>query len=962
MKHVILAFITLFALNSITHANVVPAEKLFKSPYVSMPKLSSDGRYVSNYVNHEDTLYFTITDLEIGQQFIVQGMDDVKNVSRYQWIDNETLHFSTYRKDFFVDLTYSTETISAEVKEVRYNGYVVHVFPESKQVLFAKLRPWEEGGFDLHVSTMKILTDVKLNEKKHLAPPNKNVSFFSYDKKSKRIIAKMAEEKEKSITFQYRTLEDPTWITILELNDVDYEIEFIGFFDDNTIGVLTDKESDRVAFHKYDIQKKELSELIYEHPRFDLLNAQMLQFGQIVEPLSVTYIDHGKYKIEYLQKSQEDIAQQLTKAFNGRQWRILSHSIKTDQYIIYAFDSDSPGSFYLFTPKLKKAELLFEEYPELDGLRFAKTEVNTIHVEEGVDVETYMTRAIGHRLNTLLVMPHGGPIGVRETATFNKEVQFLASRGFDVLQVNFRGSKGFGKSFKSMAVGELGRAIEKDISAAVNNVLKNNQYQNVCSIGASYGGYSSMMLAIKHPETYDCIVARFGVYDLPLLYDSNNIRLHFGKEVFDELLGGDDEKLYDVSPVYLAHSIQSPILLTAGKADEIAVFEQSRRMEYVLKQLKKDSTSIFYDYTGHGHPKWDGDIHENVSIYDFLMESLNLAVPSDISEENKTILARDFELVGDGYVFTDTVPNDQIRAKKFYRKAAELGNAKAMNNYAWMLSQSKENDPDAQNMLEWFIKAEEAGFGQASFILAELYQIGKYVEKDLSKAYEKFVQAEERGFGDRAKYEVARAQCLGLGTPKDFESCIEVLKERDVRQAEFDEKQKLEPTPVESGDEEELITGGEDLLAIFGKLFLSDQLSAEEYKRLKNQFMYEYQIDRSELTLNVQTYGEFSNFKHLRETTQIDSENSNFFGVEFKLRSSDVFSSSEEQIALIYTWTIIDEKGNEVSKKDNIFRGGRGTWSVVLPIENVTIKPSKYKIKIYDIDKNMLYEETFDIR
>ncbi|GAA0859050.1 prolyl oligopeptidase family serine peptidase [Aliiglaciecola litoralis] len=955
-----IAFLLLSFYSALSLANLVPAEKLFIEANVSMPKLSLDGKYLSNYVNHEGTLYFTITDLEKGQQYIVRGLDNVKRVFDYQWIDNQTLHLSAYQKEYFISLDFTDNQIKSEIKSVRYDGYIVHIFPNSKQVLFAKLRPWDEGGFNLHITDIKTLTGAKLNEKKHLAPPSKNVSFFSYDTKTKRIVASMKDEEQKTILFQYRTLDDPNWQPMLELIDADYEFKVIGFFDDNTLGVLTNKDSDRESFYKFDMAKKEVTELIYEHPRFDLIKAEMYQSDDGVEPLSVTYIDHGRYKIEYLQKSQETIAQKLTEAFEGKQWRILSHSEKTNQYIIYAFDSDYPGAYYLFTPALNKAELLFERYPGLENYNFAKTQVKNLAIDSNINVETYLTKASEHRFNTLLVMPHGGPIGVRETAAFNKEVQYLVSRGFDVLQVNFRGSKGFGKSFKQSGIGELGRAIEKDITLAVNDVLNSHQYKHVCSIGSSYGGYSAIMLAIQQPDTYDCIVARFGIYDLPLLYDSNNVRLHFGETIFDAVLGGNSEELYDVSPVYHAQKIKAPVLLTAGKTDEIAVFEQSRRMEYVLKVLQKPVSSIFYDQTGHGHGSWSGDIHENVSIYDFLVETLNLTIPNSLSTDDKEILAREYELVADGYIFTDTVPNDKVRAKKYYRKSADLGNGKAMNNYAWMLSQSDKNDPDAANMLSWFIKAEEAGFGQASYILAELYQVGKFVEKDLEKAYQKFLNAQRLGFGDKAKFEIARAQCLGLGTAKDFESCLSGLKERDIEIAK--EKEKRERTGNKEKEGFEKITAGNDLLQIYGKLFLAGQLSSDEISRLKQQFFYEFQLENSRLDLDIEDFGEYSNFRHLRETTNINSDKADLFGLRFKLRSADLFSGTNENIAFMYTWTIFDENGLEISKIENTFRGRNGIWTITLPTSDVKQTPSKYVINIYDIDKTPLFEESFYIK
>lgn len=145
-------------------------------------------------------------------------------------------------------------------------------------------------------------------------------------------------------------------------------------------------------------------------------------------------------------------------------------------------------------------------------------------------------------------------------------MQYYVSRGFSVLRVNFRGSAGFGKSFQQSGVGQFGQQIEQDISAAVKLVREKYAFDNMCAMGASYGGYSSMMLAIKHPDDYDCVIAAYGVYDLPYMYNASNIEIQNNfRSAVSKVVGEYNDKLYDVSPVYLIDQIKVPVHLLPAR-------------------------------------------------------------------------------------------------------------------------------------------------------------------------------------------------------------------------------------------------------------------------------------------------------------------------------------------------------------------------------------------------------------
>jgi pimeloyl-ACP methyl ester carboxylesterase len=400
-----------------------------------------------------------------------------------------------------------------------------------------------------------------------------------------------------------------------------------------------------------------------------------------------------------------------------------------------------------------------------------------IEVEPGVEIEAFLTRPSKVQHNVLLVMPHGGPIGVQEYNHFNPEVQYYVSRGFSVLRVNFRGSSGFGKTFQKSGVGQFGQQIEHDISAAVSKVTSRYKFDKMCAIGASYGGYSSIMLAIKHPDSYDCVVAAYGIYDLPLLYNTSNTKISDEHRLaVTKTVGEYSTKLTAVSPVYLSEKINLPVLLIAGKADEISGFEQSHRMYYMLKRAGKPVETLFYKNTGHGHLDWWGDRHESAFTVDYLHRTLNLKplwppATTQAGEITQT-LGDDLSINSDGYNFsTNNVTNNKDKAIEYYQQAIALQHAPSM----YRLGQMKlaELDPGSSQLktqtgpaVEWLQQASEHGHYAATYHLGDDLLFGRYVEKDWPKSYQLFKLAAEQNtnpYDYNPEVNMAYMLCLGKG-------------------------------------------------------------------------------------------------------------------------------------------------------------------------------------------------------
>ncbi|MFI4966815.1 MAG: alpha/beta hydrolase family protein [Caulobacterales bacterium] len=266
------------------------------------------------------------------------------------------------------------------------------------------------------------------------------------------------------------------------------------------------------------------------------------------------------------------------------------------RYIVRVGSPGAPPVWYLFDRTRKELSPLGEEYPELKGAAFGATRWITYKARDGLEIPAYLTLPPGAPPNSakapLIVLPHGGP-GARDTFEFDFLAQFLATRGYAVLQPQFRGSWGFGKAFEDAGQGEWGGKMQTDLLDGIAAAAASGDIDptRVCIVGASYGGYAALAGVAFHPETCRCAVAIAGVSDLGLL-SVEQARL-YGRDsdsmlAFRKMLGGaSSAKLLATSPAHQAASIRAPVLLIHGDKDTVVPIEQSLNMADALRAAGK---------------------------------------------------------------------------------------------------------------------------------------------------------------------------------------------------------------------------------------------------------------------------------------------------------------------------------------------------------------------------------------
>lgn len=297
----------------------------------------------------------------------------------------------------------------------------------------------------------------------------------------------------------------------------------------------------------------------------------------------------------------------LVRAFKGQGVDLEGWSRDRTRFLARVAGPNSPGVWYLYDRPRKEISPLGEEYPELKGAQLGTTRWITYKARDGLEIPAYLTLPPGAPSGAklpLIVYPHGGPKS-RDMFDFDFIAQFMATRGYAVLQPQFRGSWGFGQSFEDAGKGEWGGKMQTDLLDGVAALAATNDIdpQRVCIVGASFGGYAALAGASLYPDAYRCSASIAGVADLGLLIIERGRT--YGRdgavtdELRDDLGAASGATLAEQSPARHAGAVRAPILLIHGDKDTVVPIEQSRRMADVLKTAGKPHEFVVLEGENH---------------------------------------------------------------------------------------------------------------------------------------------------------------------------------------------------------------------------------------------------------------------------------------------------------------------------------------------------------------------------
>ncbi|NIA27029.1 MAG: alpha/beta fold hydrolase [Desulfobulbaceae bacterium] len=573
-------------------AEEIPVESFGHLPYVEQPELSPDGNYVAAVLNTGDVPAVVVgafggTDLQAVLQ--LKAADD--RIEWMRWANDDRLlvsaSFSSYfggarfrlRRLYAVDRD-GANLLALERKVARKalrfewavnTDNILSILPdEPHQILLELYDPRDKGP-----AVFKV--DIYKNKFEKQFPNTYEVDRW-YADRSGKVTLGLGVDKDVATTW-YKNPENGRWQELYSKKMFEGDTFYAVTVDGDMAVVFSDHELGREALWRYNIASGQFEELIYAADAYDV-DAALLNIDQN-EVIGAAYMDNFE-KRQYFDPAEAKMDDLVRKTFPQYRTYIVSRDRSQTRFIVAGSRDDAPVRYFWLDTVAKRGGAWYSQYPQLDGLTLAKVEPIAFEAGDGMKLNGYLTMppdAVDKP--ALIVLPHGGPQS-RDYQNFDPYVQFLANRGFAVLQVNFRGSSGFNNAYKTSGYGEWGMAMQQDVYDAIDWLGERGTVdtKRACMIGFSYGGYVALTAAFQRPKQFKCIVSVAGIGNLVDLVESSarykTAQVSQRKTVGDTRDSQQKKVLYQNSAIHFVEKIKSPILLIHGDHDTQVRVKQSR--------------------------------------------------------------------------------------------------------------------------------------------------------------------------------------------------------------------------------------------------------------------------------------------------------------------------------------------------------------------------------------------------
>lgn len=320
------------------------------------------------------------------------------------------------------------------------------------------------------------------------------------------------------------------------------------------------------------------------------------------------FIDKDVMRRVYFDKQKQSINEKVLAYFPYDGYSLFGWNGDKDKWIIKS-NGANERAFYLYNAKLNELEHYSNTYKTLLPENLGLPASITYSARDKIKIRSYMLLPPTYKKGTnypLIMLPHGGPLS-RDYSTFDLLAQFLSTRGFIVLQPNFRGSSGYGKEFQEMGYKQWGETMQDDLEDGVNFLIKRGyaDKERVCIVGGSYGGYAALMGLIKTPDLYQCAVSINGVTDIEDMIKYKNKVFRKRKPILEYIENAygnlDDDQAYFKrnSPINHVDKIIKPVLIMAGELDNVVEVNQSTSFVDALEDAGKEVEAYYSKWSGH---------------------------------------------------------------------------------------------------------------------------------------------------------------------------------------------------------------------------------------------------------------------------------------------------------------------------------------------------------------------------
>lgn len=614
--------VAFFACKNNPTVKEIPVNDFFKTQDRTIYRLSPDGKNLSYLQLEGKKQVLVVENLSSGNITSVTKQDD-GNILFYTWVSNDNL--ICYKEN---DLNrsnpdlYLVDRLAASEKLLSGSGQSRIRLLEDQLIenkfLLVTCNRRDSTVFDVY--RLNVL-DGNMNM---VAQNPGNFTSWLTDANGKLRVAIATDGVDESLWF--RETEDKQFKKIIT-NNFKNKISPIAFSDENlnTIYAISNINRDKNALVEIDGKTGLEQRVLFQN---DSLNVVDAEFSKAKGKMEFVVYETWKKNKHYLDEETKARYKNLDELLANEEFRLVHKDKDEKHLIVRTFSDRNPGSYYLYYTETNQLRKLSDINPSINEQDMCEMKPIAYTTKDGFRINGYLTLPKGVEAKKLpvVVMPHNGP-GQRNSWGYNADVQFLANRGYAVLQVNYRGSTGYGKAFYAAGFKEWGANIQRDVDEGVEWLIKQNiaDPKRIAIFGNGFGGFIAINAAIANPSLYSCAGSTAGVLNLFSYLKSIPPFLTSNLQMFYEIVGNPDtdaEYMRLASPIFHADRVKLPIFITQNAKDKR--INGNDALQFV-KELKKQNISVTYVEKGEQKTLADRDLARTKSytaLEKFLKENI----------------------------------------------------------------------------------------------------------------------------------------------------------------------------------------------------------------------------------------------------------------------------------------------------------------------------------------------------
>lgn len=577
---------------------LIPMEDFFRNPDKRSFQISPNGEYLAWMQPWKTRMNVHVQ--KIGEDEVTQvTFAEERNVAGYFWKgDNRIIYVQDTKGDenyrlYAVDKTGENKIDLTPFEKVRVG--VIDILKEDDDEMIIQMNKNNPQIFDVY------RINVNSGEMKEIAQNPGNVTGWMTDHDGKLRIAVTTDGVNTSIL--YRETEESEFSELVTTNFKNTLAPLFFTFDNKNLFMVSNIERDKMAIVEYDIDKGEETKVLFEHPEVDVTN---LMYSDKDKKLTAASFTTWKRQYHFFDEEVEKVYDKLQDKLGSYEIVVTSMNEEEDKLLIRTYSDKSLGAYYLYNTDSDELNHLIDVSPWLKEEYMADMKPIEYETRDGLKINGYLTLPRGVEAENLpvVVHPHGGP-WARDGWGFNPEIQFLANRGYAVLQMNFRGSTGYGKEFWMSSFKEWGKKMQDDITDGVNWLIKEGiaDPERVGIYGGSYGGYATLAGLTFTPDLYACGVDYVGVSNIFSWMDAIPPYWEPYREMIYEMVGHPQEDsllLVEASPLFHVDKIKAPLFIAQGANDPRVPKQESDQIVEALKEKGIEVPYMVKDNEGHG--------------------------------------------------------------------------------------------------------------------------------------------------------------------------------------------------------------------------------------------------------------------------------------------------------------------------------------------------------------------------